>query len=132
MTRSNLWSSTARPKGSTTRRRTFPPRFVACLLSAPFPLLSLAHSFSASKILKATDNAGVNVVIDFVGQNYWEKNVASLGRDGRMVLLGLMSGAVTEKSLNMGPILFKRLRIEGEWSFFLKRRASVCADAYAE
>lgn len=55
----------------------------------------------------------MNVIIDFVGQDYWEKNIASLARDGRMVLLGLMSGLVTSKPLDMGPILFKRLRIQG-------------------
>lgn len=72
----------------------------------------------SEEVLKATDKAGVNVVIDFVGQNYWEKNINSLARDGRMVLLGLMSGAVTEKPLNLGPVLFKRLRIEGEDLYF--------------
>lgn len=36
-----------------------------------------------------------------------------MAKDGRMVLLGLMSGAFTEKPLDMRPILLKRLRIEG-------------------
>ncbi|KAI5479138.1 quinone oxidoreductase [Pseudohyphozyma bogoriensis] len=65
------------------------------------------------EVLALTDNVGVNVVIDFVGQSYWEKNIASLARDGRMVLLGFLSGFVTEKPLDMGPILYKRLRIQG-------------------
>lgn len=34
-----------------------------------------------------------------------------------MVLLGLMGGAKTEGPLNLLPILFKRLRIEGELLF---------------
>jgi NADPH:quinone reductase-like Zn-dependent oxidoreductase len=67
----------------------------------------------SKEIAQLTNGKGVNVVIDFVGQSYWEKNINSLARDGRMVLLGLMSGAETDKPLNMGPILFKRLRIEG-------------------
>lgn len=85
-------------------------------------------------MLALTKDVGVNIVVDFsnltpflsetleltaymlpvtVGQSYWEKNIASLARDGRMVMLGLMSGAVTEKPFNLAPILFKRLRIEG-------------------
>jgi len=67
----------------------------------------------AAEILALTDNVGVNIVIDFVGQAYWEKNITSLARDGRMVLLGVMSGTKTAGPLDMGPILFKRLRIQG-------------------
>ncbi|GAA6002471.1 hypothetical protein JCM10207_001138 [Rhodosporidiobolus poonsookiae] len=67
----------------------------------------------ADEVSKLTDGQGVNVVIDFVGQDYWEKNVASLARDGRMVLLGLLSGPKTEAPLDLGPLLYKRLRIEG-------------------
>ncbi|KAM0749912.1 putative quinone oxidoreductase [Meredithblackwellia eburnea MCA 4105] len=67
----------------------------------------------ADEIHKETNNVGVDVLIDFIGQDYWEKNVKSLARDGRMVLLGLMSGAKTSGPLDMTPILIKRLRIEG-------------------
>ncbi|GAA6015106.1 hypothetical protein JCM11491_001665 [Sporobolomyces phaffii] len=67
----------------------------------------------ADEVLKLTDNKGVDVLIDFIGASYWEKNLKSLGRDGRMVLLGLMGGAKTETPLDLSQILFKRLRIEG-------------------
>lgn len=75
--------------------------------------LAPADPLLGSQILKLTDKAGVNVVIDFIGASYLEKNVTSLARDGRMVLLGLMGGAVPQTPFNMGPVLFKRLRIEG-------------------
>lgn len=67
----------------------------------------------SEEVLKLTNNVGVNVVIDFVGPDYWTKNIASLARDGRMVLLGMLSGLKTKDPLDMGPMLFKRLRIEG-------------------
>ncbi|KAM0787681.1 hypothetical protein ACM66B_003744 [Microbotryomycetes sp. NB124-2] len=67
----------------------------------------------ATEILKETDNGGVNVVIDFVGQDYWDKNLRVLARDGRMVLLGTLSGGKTQGPTDLSPILFKRLRIEG-------------------
>ncbi|GAA6063132.1 hypothetical protein JCM10212_002335, partial [Sporobolomyces blumeae] len=66
----------------------------------------------ADEVLKMTDNAGVNVVIDFIGASYWDKNLKSLARDGRMVMLGLMGGAKTEGPADLSQILFKRLRIE--------------------
>lgn len=59
----------------------------------------------------------MSVIVDFIGASYWEKNVASLAKEGRLVLLGLMGGAKTETPLNLLPILFKRLRVEGSSSF---------------
>ncbi|BGP16053.1 hypothetical protein JCM10213v2_004047 [Rhodosporidiobolus nylandii] len=67
----------------------------------------------AEEVAKLTDKAGVNVVIDFVGQDYWAKNIESMGRDGRMVMLGLLSGPKTKDPLDLSQILYKRLRIEG-------------------
>lgn len=66
------------------------------------------------QVAKLTDKTGVDIVIDFIGADYMEKNLASLGRDGRMVMLGLMGGAKTEGPFDISQILYKRLRIEGE------------------
>lgn len=40
----------------------------------------------------ATAQRGVDVILDFVGRDHWEKNMASCGRDARVVLLALMGG----------------------------------------
>ncbi|KAJ3531794.1 hypothetical protein NM688_g7523 [Phlebia brevispora] len=66
----------------------------------------------SEEVKKITGGKGVDVVIDFVGQSHWHKNIASLARDGRMVLLGLLSGNIV-KEFDIGPLLYKRLRIEG-------------------
>jgi len=66
----------------------------------------------AEEIRKATDGKGMDVIIDFIGASYFKQNVASAARDGRMVMLGLPSGGKPE-GVELGPILFKRLRIEG-------------------
>ncbi|KAG1869429.1 quinone oxidoreductase putative [Suillus subalutaceus] len=55
---------------------------------------------------------GVDVVIDFVGQSHWAKNVESLAIDGRMTILATLSGSEVP-AVNLGPILYKRLRIQG-------------------
>jgi NADPH2:quinone reductase len=66
----------------------------------------------AAAIAQATKNAGVNVVLDMVGAAYAEKNIASLGRGGRLVQIAFMTGAVAE-TLNLLPIMVKRLTITG-------------------
>ncbi|KAK7023054.1 quinone oxidoreductase PIG3 [Favolaschia claudopus] len=66
-----------------------------------------------SQVVKeVTQNKGVDVVVDFVGQSHFVKNLDSLAVDGRMTMLALLSGA-TVASFNLTPILYKRLRIQG-------------------
>jgi NADPH:quinone reductase-like Zn-dependent oxidoreductase len=72
----------------------------------------------AEEVEKLTDKHGVNVVIDFIGADYWEKNIQSLARDGHMVLLGLLSGPKTKDPLDLSQLLYKRLRIEGAFPPF--------------
>ncbi|KAI8977168.1 NADPH:quinone reductase-like protein [Mycotypha africana] len=63
-------------------------------------------------ILKETDNKGVDIVIDFIGKNYWNQNMQVLGLDGHMVILAYMSGTMVE-NFDISVMLRKRLRIEG-------------------
>lgn len=46
----------------------------------------------AEEVKKTTGGKGVDVIIDFVGQSHWQKNIDSLAYDGRMTMLALMSG----------------------------------------
>ncbi|MEZ4934967.1 MAG: NAD(P)H-quinone oxidoreductase [Saprospiraceae bacterium] len=55
---------------------------------------------------------GADVLIDFMGASYFENNIKALAMDGRMVMLGFLGGTKIE-SLDMGPVLFKRLKIMG-------------------
>lgn len=54
----------------------------------------------------------VNLILDFVGAPYWEKNLQVLAMDGRMVHLGLLGGAKVEQ-VNLSQVLRKRLTIRG-------------------
>jgi len=47
-------------------------------------------------IRAATGKAGVDVVVDNVGQATWERSLRSLGRRGRLVTCGATSGAVVQ------------------------------------
>lgn len=53
----------------------------------------------------------VDVVLDPVGGSYLEDNVACLGVDGRLVVIGLLGGAKT--SINLGAVMMKRIRLIG-------------------
>ena len=67
----------------------------------------------SQSILKATNGRGVDIIVDFVGQNYFQGNLNAAARDGRIVVLGAMSGTKLPEGTDMGPLLFKRIRLEG-------------------
>lgn len=64
------------------------------------------------KITEWSNGKGVDGILDLVGGPYFEDNIWSLARDGKLTILGLMGG-VKIKDLNISPILSKRLSIEG-------------------
>lgn len=66
----------------------------------------------AEAVLDETAGKGVDVVLDFVGGPYLEKNFRSLALDGRMVNLAALGGARVE-GISMAPLLRKRLQITG-------------------
>lgn len=66
----------------------------------------------SEEVPRLTEGKGVDLIIDLPGQSHFQKNIISAGNDGRIVLLALLSESVC-KEVNIAPILFKRLRIEG-------------------
>lgn len=63
-------------------------------------------------VLNATNNYGVDVIIDFIGANYFNDNIDSLTRDGRLILLATLSGGKVNE-FDVRQILTKRLKIIG-------------------
>jgi len=55
---------------------------------------------------------GVDVVIDFIGAPYLERNVRALAEGGRLVQVGLMGGTAAG-TLPMDRVLFRHLQIMG-------------------
>lgn len=49
----------------------------------------------------------------FFGQDYFTKNMDVVAKDGRIVILALLSGSVIPRDLQMAPILRKRITICG-------------------
>jgi NADPH2:quinone reductase len=63
-------------------------------------------------VVKAETGTGVDVVLDMIGAAYFEKNLASLARDGCLSIIAFLGGAVAEK-VNLSPIMVKRLTVTG-------------------
>lgn len=66
----------------------------------------------AAAVRDATGGRGVDVVLDIVGGDYIERNIALLADDGRLVFVGRMS-QTTDFSANMLRIMYARLVITG-------------------
>lgn len=66
----------------------------------------------AAEIKEKTGGKGVDYIVDFVGGTYFQMNLDVAARDGRIVLLGTLGGAQVPEA-NIGPLLYKRIRIEG-------------------
>jgi putative PIG3 family NAD(P)H quinone oxidoreductase len=82
---------------------------------APFgldaALLTGSEADLASRVMSATSDRGVDCILDLVGAAYFAQNLASLAPKGRLVLVGLTSGAVAE--FDMRAALQKRATIIG-------------------
>lgn len=67
----------------------------------------------AKEVLTATDGKGVDIIIDFVGQNYFQQNLDAVANDGRIVHLGSLSGTKLPAGMDIGAFVRKRIRFEG-------------------
>jgi putative PIG3 family NAD(P)H quinone oxidoreductase len=67
----------------------------------------------SAEIQKATKDQGVDVIIDFVGQNYFQGNLDAAARDGHVVTLGALSGTKLPAGVDIGAFVRKRVRYEG-------------------
>ena len=87
------------------------------------PFLEKAKEFAGAD--------GMDVILDPVGADYLADNLSLLGTGGRLVLIGLMSGA--KAGLNLAQVMSKRLRIIGSTlrARPLREKAAVMAELEA-
>ncbi|KOF16711.1 NAD(P)H-quinone oxidoreductase [Ensifer adhaerens] len=65
-----------------------------------------------SVVLEETGGRGVDVILDMVGGRYFDRNIGSLAKDGRLSIIAFLGGARVEAA-NIAPILSKRLHVMG-------------------
>lgn len=62
-------------------------------------------------VMAATDNQGVNVILDMVGGDYTGRNLKCLAVEGRLVQIAFLKGP--KMTLNFLPVMLKRLTLTG-------------------
>jgi putative PIG3 family NAD(P)H quinone oxidoreductase len=80
-------------------------------LGADYGINYRTDSFSA-KVKEYTDGNGVNLILDFVGASYYEKNLESVSKDGRIIFIGTMGGGKIE-GFNIMQLMMKRISLIG-------------------
>lgn len=65
------------------------------------------------EVRRITDRRGVDVVVEHVGSDTWEKSVASLARNGRLVTCGATTG--NEGKVDIWTLFAKQLSIIGAY-----------------
>ncbi len=66
----------------------------------------------AQEVRTLTGGKGVDVILDMVGGPYMQRDIRSLGMDGRLVLIAFLGGSVAEK-FDFLQVMTKRLTITG-------------------
>lgn len=65
-----------------------------------------------AEVIKAETGQGVDIILDMIGAAYFERNLASLAKDGCLSIIAFLGGAVAER-VNLSPIMVKRLTVTG-------------------
>ncbi len=65
----------------------------------------------AAAIMEQTQGLGVDVILDMVGGDYLQRNLACLAQDGRLLQIAFQNGPKTQ--INLLPILLKHLTLTG-------------------
>lgn len=63
-------------------------------------------------VKERTDGRGVDIILDIMGAAYFDRNVAALAQDGRLIVIGMLGGVNVEK-LNLGTLMAKRAIVTG-------------------
>ncbi|ODC02390.1 NAD(P)H-quinone oxidoreductase [Terasakiispira papahanaumokuakeensis] len=69
------------------------------------------HEGRFTEAVKAWRPAGVDIILDPVGGDYFPQNLEVLAQDGRLVMIAILGGRQAE--IDMGRLVFKRLRLVG-------------------
>ncbi|MED1202591.1 NAD(P)H-quinone oxidoreductase [Heyndrickxia acidicola] len=80
-------------------------------LGADYGINYRTDSFS-DKVKEYTNGNGVNLILDFVGASYYERNLESVSKDGKIIFIGTMGGGKIE-GFNIMQLMMKRISLIG-------------------
>ncbi len=88
-----------------------PEKIENCITLGATAAINYKQSDFVAEIEKLTDGEGVDVVLDFIGAPYLNRNLQILKVKGRLLQVGLMGGSTTE--IDLGVIMRRRLQVIG-------------------
>jgi NADPH2:quinone reductase len=86
-----------------------PEKCAACLALGAERAFNYRETDFVAAVRDATAGRGVDVVLDIVGGDYFQRNLEALAVEGRLVLIGQLGG--WKSQVNTTPIFLKRLTI---------------------
>lgn len=89
-----------------------PAKVAACLRLGAAAAIDYRTQDFADEVRRITGGQGVDVVLDMVGGPYFQRNLACLAMDGRLVQIAFLGGSKTE-AVELLPIMVRRLTVTG-------------------
>lgn len=84
----------------------------ACLGLGAHVAINYREEDFVEVITRETEGRGVDVILDIIGAPYFHRNMASLGMDGRLILLGFLGGEVVDQ-VDLVKIMARRIVVTG-------------------
>jgi len=84
----------------------------ACLKLGAGAAIDYKKQDFAKEVLSITENTGVDLIIDFIGAPYLQKNIDILKTDGRLIMLSFIGGGIIQ-NFDTRKMISKRLSIIG-------------------
>jgi putative PIG3 family NAD(P)H quinone oxidoreductase len=83
----------------------------ACLKAGATQAINYREQDFAQVVAEASEGRGVDVILDMVGGDYIQRNLATLALEGRLVQIAFLEGS--KQTLDAMPIMLKRLTFTG-------------------
>lgn len=88
-----------------------PEKIEKCKVLGAVEGINYKTSDFVTEIQRLTDGRGVDVVLDFIGAPYFDRNLSILKTKGRLLQVGLIGGSATE--INLNTVMRNRLQVIG-------------------
>jgi NADPH:quinone reductase len=88
-----------------------PDKQAACVKAGADLAINYREQDFVAEVLAATQQRGVDVVLDMVGGDYTDRNLKALAPLGRLVQIAFLQGS--KMQLDLMPVMLKRLTITG-------------------
>ena len=83
----------------------------ACLKAGATQAINYREQDFTQVVAEASEGRGVDVILDMVGGDYIQRNLAALALEGRLVQIAFLEGS--KQTLDAMPIMLKRLTFTG-------------------